>query len=416
MDPATTDPQPREARMLAAIVFTDVVGFSKLASVNEARVYVALQRDMAVMTNLCRSHGGQVLNTMGDGMLLCFTSAVDALSCAVEIQRTLYNQAQSLPSIEVLHHRIGVHLGDVIMNGDNVFGDGVNVAARLQALAKPDAVCFSSTVYEIVKNKLKVDATYLGPRQLKNLGEPVKVWQVPPLGDGRLVTPSDDLPAMSATPPAAGVAGWKAGLLVMASLVLLGGLGFGVSRLKKPPPAMVDRPSKTGKTSGDTQGSDARGGTVAPPVVASHPFTRAEFDKLKSEYKFDDLVAKLTKDPWVAPEESANTFKQLRDLDSFRVAQLSRATSLANPISVPLLTFPGSPPAPAKVYLQGNELMAQSDGMGVVSIAPQGQLSPQNYIEIVSAMADSSTPPPNVAELLQLFSKEYSVSVPTAGA
>src|SRR5580700_8552947 len=111
MDPAGTDAQAKEQRILAAIVFTDVVGFSKLAAQNEARVYTCLQRDMGVITSLCRAHSGQVLNTMGDGMLLCFSSAVDAMSCAMEIQRTLHAQAQTLPITDVLHHRIGVHLG-----------------------------------------------------------------------------------------------------------------------------------------------------------------------------------------------------------------------------------------------------------------------------------------------------------------
>src|SRR5471032_1346700 len=177
MDPLATDDQPKEQRMLAAIVFTDVVGFSKLAATNEARVYTSLQRDMGVITSLCRAHSGQVLNTMGDGMLLCFTSAVDAMSCAVEIQRTLLSQSQTLPASDVLHHRIGVHLGDIIMSGDNVFGDGVNIAARLQAEAKPDGICFSKTVHEVIKNKLKIDAQYLAPRQLKNIGR-VEIWQI----------------------------------------------------------------------------------------------------------------------------------------------------------------------------------------------------------------------------------------------
>jgi class 3 adenylate cyclase len=236
MDPSVTDPQTREARMLAAIVFTDVVGFSKLASQNEARVYVALQRDMAIMTNLCRAHGGQVLNTMGDGMLLCFSSAVDAMGCAVEIQRTFFSQAQTLPSVEILHHRIGVHLGDVIMNGDNVFGDGVNVAARLQTLALPDAVCFSHTVYEVVKNKLKIDANYLGPRQLKNLVEPVRVWQVPPMGDTRQMLADAQTAAVAAQSEetSGGVKGLKAGALVATSLAMVGLLVFGFIRLKAP--------------------------------------------------------------------------------------------------------------------------------------------------------------------------------------
>jgi class 3 adenylate cyclase len=419
MDPATTDPQPKEARILAAIVFTDVVGFSKLAKQNEARVYVALQRDMGVMTSLCRAHGGQVLNTMGDGMLLCFTSAVDAMSCAVEIQRTLHNQSLSLPQVEVLHHRIGVHLGDVIMNGDNIFGDGVNVAARLQALAKPDAVCFSSTVHEVVKNKLKLDALYLGPQQLKNLGEPVKVWQVPPISTATSTWGVDEPASGRAVEETvSGASGFKGLILVLASLVLLGGLGYGISKLK-PASALEkqNRPSRPKKeptappsvaTTGTTGTEETTG--AAPASTMTKQDAQALFDAHRTNYEFSDIVDLLKKEPTLLPDEAAkiDSWKSLADLSGFMGAAMGQANNLSSAIDVPTLTLPNGP-TPAKVYLENGALVAQSARDGVVSLG--SPVTPQNYLEIAQALGSRSTAPSEMAGWLELFSKEYGVSV-----
>ena len=116
---------------------------------------------------------------MGDGMLMRFPSANQALACALEVQRVLHEQSKRLEHRDVLAHRIGVHLGDVVTTQNDVYGDGVNVAARLQAEAKPGSVYISRTVYDVVKGKMKFPAICVGPRHLKGISEPVVVWEIP---------------------------------------------------------------------------------------------------------------------------------------------------------------------------------------------------------------------------------------------
>lgn len=399
--------------MLAAIVFTDVVGFSRLASQNEGRVYASLQRDMGVMTNLCRAHGGQVLNTMGDGMLLCFASAVDAMSCATEIQQTLYNQSLTLPQPDVLHHRIGVHLGDVIMNADNVFGDGVNVAARLQGLAKPDAVCFSGTVYEIVKNKLRLDAKYVGPRQLKNLGEPVKVWQISPLGDGKISAVQDDAAsAIAREATETGARGGKAAFLIVACLALVGGLGFAVSRLKPPPPPKYT--PKVAKTPPKKAGDQPPTPDTTTPAPAAPDATavRNKIEELKKVYDFEGIVAEIDKVASAVPEvkEKRETFVQLIAMRRFFNDQLAKTGPLT---TIPVTLSTGV----AQAYMSGGQLYLTTDTQGNTT-APWPP-SPDLFLSILASLvvrpADGSTAPSEGPNWVQLFSSEYRIAVPPSG-
>lgn len=113
-------------------------------------------------------------------MLIYFDSAVKAVACSQQIQKTLSKNAASLPPDLVLEHRIGVHLGDVFFSGDDVFGAGVNLAARLQSQANPGGICISETVYEVIKNHLSIHVTYIGPQQLKGIPEPVRLYQINP--------------------------------------------------------------------------------------------------------------------------------------------------------------------------------------------------------------------------------------------
>ncbi len=166
--------------MLAAIVFTDVVGFSTMASMDEAKALRLLERDTAIVRQISEVHGAIVVKSTGDGMLMCFASAVEAVQAAMEIQEALQNQAAGLPTTEVLRHRLGVHLGDVVILPGDVVGDGVNVAARLQNEAKPGGIAISDTVYGVVRGKVNFKATNLGPRNLKHIVETVNVWMIPP--------------------------------------------------------------------------------------------------------------------------------------------------------------------------------------------------------------------------------------------
>src|SRR6201997_2884017 len=165
-------------RKLAAILHTDVAGFSRLMGLDEAGTYRVLGELRRAVDPLIASHGGRIVGTAGDSLLADFSSVVDALNCAVEIQLAARAINDPLPPDRRLELRIGVNLGDVIVDGGDIFGDGVNIAARLQALARPGTVCISHTVYEQVRNKLHLDYHALGSHRVKNIAEPVRAYAV----------------------------------------------------------------------------------------------------------------------------------------------------------------------------------------------------------------------------------------------
>ena len=165
-------------RKLAAILHTDVVGFSRLMGEDEAGTHRALGELRRALDPLIATHGGRIVGTAGDSVLADFTSVVDAVRCAVEIQRAAREINQPMPRERRLELRIGINLGDVIVDGDNIFGDGVNIAARLEALAEPGTVCISQTVYDHVRNKLDLDYRPLGSHRVKNIAEPVRAYAV----------------------------------------------------------------------------------------------------------------------------------------------------------------------------------------------------------------------------------------------
>src|SRR5205807_4795785 len=141
-------------RKLAAILHADVVGFSRLMGEDEAGTHRALGELRGAVDPLIAAHGGRIVGTAGDSLLADFSSVVDALGCAVEMQRAARAINDPIAPDRRLELRIGVNLGDVIIDGDNIFGDGVNIAARLEALAQPGTVCISQTVYDHVRSKL----------------------------------------------------------------------------------------------------------------------------------------------------------------------------------------------------------------------------------------------------------------------
>src|SRR5438445_10340867 len=165
-------------RKLAAILHADVVGFSRLMGEDEAGTHRALRDLRRALDPLIAAHGGRIVGTAGDSLLADFSSVVDALSCAIEMQRTANAINDPTPPERRLQLRIGVNLGDVIVDGDDIFGDGVNIAARLEALAQPGTVCISQTVYEHVRNKLDLDYRPLGSHHVKNIAEPVRAYAV----------------------------------------------------------------------------------------------------------------------------------------------------------------------------------------------------------------------------------------------
>ena len=156
-------------RKLVAILHADVAGFSRLMGVDEVGTHRVLGELRRAVDPLIASDGGRIVGTAGDSFLADFSSVVDALNCAVQIQLAARTINDPIPPDRRLELRIGVNLGDVIVDGGDIFGDGVNIAARLQALARPGTVCISHTVYEQVRNKLDLDYHPLGRHRVKNI-------------------------------------------------------------------------------------------------------------------------------------------------------------------------------------------------------------------------------------------------------
>ncbi len=165
-------------RILAAIMVTDAVGFSARMSLDEGLTLRLIDRDLTLIAQSCVDFGGKVLKSTGDGLLMYFLSAVEAVSCGLEIQRCLVDQAVGLPPEQYLDHRIGIHLGDIVVSEQDVMGNGVNITARLQTYAQPRGLCISQTVFDVVKARLNLNAVFLGALDLKNIHEPVPAYQI----------------------------------------------------------------------------------------------------------------------------------------------------------------------------------------------------------------------------------------------
>src|SRR2546428_2553518 len=165
-------------RKLATILSADVQGFSRLMGEDEEATLHTLQASREVIDSLIQQHRGRIVGTAGDSILAEFASVVDAVQCAVAIQRELKLRNAELPVHRRMEFRIGINLGDVMVDGEQIYGDGVNIAARLQALAEAGGICISGTIYDQVKNKLALHYEDLGEQEVKNIAEPVRVWRV----------------------------------------------------------------------------------------------------------------------------------------------------------------------------------------------------------------------------------------------
>ncbi len=165
-------------RRLAAIMFTDLVGFTKMGQRDEEAALRLRREHQSLLRPIFATFGGHEVKTLGDGFLVEFHSAVESVRCAVEIQRTVARRNSSADPGEQILLRIGLHVGDVVEEDGDILGDAVNVASRIEPLADPGGVCLSETVYQQVRNKLPVLFERLGPRSLKNVQEPVEIYRV----------------------------------------------------------------------------------------------------------------------------------------------------------------------------------------------------------------------------------------------
>ena len=165
-------------RRLAAIMFTDIVDYSALTQRSEDLALALLEEHQRLIRSVCLRHRGQEIKTTGDGFLIEFGSALEAARCAIEMQRMLAERNRQVPAESRIQIRIGLHLGDVIHQDNDIFGDGVNIASRLEALADPAGICISQDLAHQIQNKIEELIVKLGPSTLKNIHMPIDIYKI----------------------------------------------------------------------------------------------------------------------------------------------------------------------------------------------------------------------------------------------
>ncbi len=190
-------PVPAVERKLAAIFAADIAGYSRLMGLDEAGTLARLKARREIMDRLIAAHRGRIFNTAGDSVVADFASAVDAVQCAVAVQEALAKENAGMAESEAMRFRIGIHVGDVIVEGTNLFGDAVNIAARLETVAEPGGICVSATVRDQIGSKLPIAFADLGEQQVKNIAQPVRAYRVQgksTVTEGAIVAPPLALP------------------------------------------------------------------------------------------------------------------------------------------------------------------------------------------------------------------------------
>ncbi|MFI5352653.1 MAG: adenylate/guanylate cyclase domain-containing protein [Candidatus Binatales bacterium] len=213
-DTPTTNP----TRELAAITFSDIVGYTAIIGRDEERAMRALAEHRALLRTLLPKFNGRMIGEIGDGTLSSFHSALDAANCAREVQASLEGKDE-------FRVRIGIHVGDVLFSVNDVHGDGVNVASRIHALAAPGGICISERVYEDVRNKPEIRVKDLGEKRLKNVDRPIRVYTL-------AATAPPEQPRTERTTRWTGRA-----LVASAAVLLIAALGYGVARWRSSAPS-----------------------------------------------------------------------------------------------------------------------------------------------------------------------------------
>ena len=206
-------------RKLAAILSADVKGYSRLMEEDEEATIRTITKYRNIITGQVKQHEGRVVDSPGDNVLAEFASVVDALKCAVQTQKSIAEQNENMPENRKMEFRIGVNLGDIAEDGNRIYGDGVNVAARIEGLADGGGICLSRTAYDQVKNKLELGYEYLGEHTVKNIAEPVRVYRVlmEPEAVGKVIGEKTVVAKK-----------WRSAAVVAAALLIVATIGFSV--------------------------------------------------------------------------------------------------------------------------------------------------------------------------------------------
>src|SRR6516164_436728 len=195
--------EERIQRRLAAILVADVVGYSRMMQADEAGTLAALKsRRTDILQPLVSKHHGRVIKVMGDGVLVEFASAVSAVQCAADLQQAMAASNRELSENRQIMLRIGINLGDVMVEGSDLYVDGVNIAARLEAIAEPGCIYVSEDAYRQVRNKVSITFDELGAQNLKNIAEPVRAYRVggTPAVSAVVSKPTTDKPSIAVLP------------------------------------------------------------------------------------------------------------------------------------------------------------------------------------------------------------------------
>src|SRR6266481_1995925 len=182
-------------RRLAAILAADVAGYSRMMGADEAGTARALREHRTAADPLVAKHGGRIVKTTGDGVLIEFGSVVGTVECALALQRLAAERNAGISGERRMEWRIGVHLGDVLVEGDDILGDGVNIAARLEGIAEPGGICISDDAFRQVRGKIEAEFTDIGEQSLKNIARPLRVYSIGPASaPEKLTAPAAALP------------------------------------------------------------------------------------------------------------------------------------------------------------------------------------------------------------------------------
>lgn len=188
-----------QSRKLAAILAADIAGYSALMGTDEARTVSDLKSHQAVVLPMVADFAGRIIDTAGDGILAEFASVVNAAECAVAIQKTMAERNSTVEPARRMQFRIGINLGDVIYDDTRIFGDGVDIAARLEGIAEPGGICLSEDVYRQLRDRLNAAFVDVGDQTLKNIARPVRVFAIKTGADGWATAPRAAPPARATT-------------------------------------------------------------------------------------------------------------------------------------------------------------------------------------------------------------------------
>jgi adenylate cyclase len=281
-------------RKLTAILSADAKGYSRLMGKDDVATVQTLKKCHEIMNAEIKRHRGRVIDSPGDNLLAEFASIVDAVKCALVIQERLSIDAADMPEDQRMLFRIGVNLGDVIVDGQKIYGDGVNIAARLEGLAKAGGICISGSAYDQIQNKLAFGGEYIGEQQVKNIATPIKVYKIwsDPEADGRIVTKRKTTGARRL---------WQAVAAFL--IILVGAAAFYAwqSYQKRELATDTTQPQQQAATSSSDK-----------PSIAVLPFSNLSDDK-EQEYFSDgitnDIITDLSKFRELAVTASNTVFK-----------------------------------------------------------------------------------------------------------